>query len=329
MSENKVVISVKDLKKQFKVPQKSEGFMASFKSLFHRVYREVKAVDGVSFEIKEGELVAFLGPNGAGKTTTLKMLAGILHPSAGKVSVLDFTPQDRKPQFQKQITLIMGQKNQLWWDLPPTDTYLLNKDIYNIPNDQYQSTLEELVDILDVKDIMDTPVRKLSLGQRMKCELIAALLHKPKVIFLDEPTIGLDIVVQRKIRAFLKEYNRKYNATIILTSHYMDDVKEICDRVILINRGRKVYDDQIKNLIANYAKDKYLKVDFEKEVQKSDLQKVGEIIHFDGYSATVSVPRNEHAKKVSELLMEFPVDNIDIQEIELEDILIRSFSEHV
>jgi ABC-2 type transport system ATP-binding protein len=324
-----VAIKVHNLKKYFSVAQRGEGFAASVSSLFKREYREVKAVDGISFEIEHGEMVAFLGPNGAGKTTTLKMLSGILYPTSGEVKVLGFTPQKRQKQFQKQISLVMGQKNQLWWDLPATDTFLLNKDIYKIPNDQYQAILEELTELLDVRDILSTPVRKLSLGQRMKCELIASLLHQPKIIFLDEPTIGLDLVVQKKIRGFLKEYNKKYNATIILTSHYMDDVKEVCDRVILINHGHKVYDDQIKKLISQHANKKYLKVDFEEEIKRADLEKIGEVVEFNGFQATIAVPRQEHAKKAAELLTDFSVDNIDIQEVELEDIIIKSFSETV
>ena len=323
------IIKVHNLKKHFKVAQKGEGFTASITSLFKREYREVKAVDGISFEIQPGEMVAFLGPNGAGKTTTLKMLSGILYSTSGEIKVLGFTPHERKPKFQKQISLVMGQKNQLWWDLPPTDTFLLNKDIYKIPNDQYNSFLDELTELLEVKDILSTPVRKLSLGQRMKCELIASLLHKPTTIFLDEPTIGLDIVVQKKIRAFLKEYNKKYNATIILTSHYMDDVKEICDRVILINHGRKVYDNQIKQLISEYANEKYLRVDFEDKVKIEDLKGIGKVVEFDGFQATIAVPRHNHAKKAAELLTKFSVDNIDIQEVELEDIIIKSFSGRV
>jgi len=322
-------ISVRNLTKHFQVAQKGEGFRGSVKSLFTKQYKSVKAVDDVSFEINTGEMVAFLGPNGAGKTTTLKMLSGILYPTSGDVNVLGFTPQQRQSQFQKKISLVMGQKNQLWWDLPPTDTFLLNKDIYSIPTKHYTAILGELTELLEVKDILSTPVRKLSLGQRMKCELIASLLHQPEVIFLDEPTIGLDLVVQKKIRAFLKDYNRKYDATIILTSHYMDDVKEICDRVILINHGRKVYDDAIKTLIAEYANEKYLKVDFEKKVKKEDLEKIGNVVEFDGFQATIAVPRETHAMKASELLTIFPVENIDIQEVELEDIIIKSFSEKI
>ena len=323
------VIHVKNLKKYFKVAQKGEGFGAAVASLFRREYREVKAVDGVSFDIQAGEMVAFLGPNGAGKTTTLKMLSGILQPTSGEASVLGFNPQERNPEFQRQISLVMGQRNQLWWNLPATDTFMLNKDIYKVPSDQYRSMLNELVALLDLEDVLSSPVRKLSLGQRMKCELIASLLHRPKVIYLDEPTIGLDLAMQKKIRVFLKEYNKKHNATVILTSHYMDDVKEVCDRVILINHGRKIYDDQIKKLISEYAHEKYLQVDFEDEVRKEDLEGIGKIVEFNGFQATIAVPRAEHAKKAAELLTRFEVDNIDIQEVELEDIILKSFAEHV
>jgi len=320
------VIKVKNVKKYFSVAQKGEGFGASLISLVYKKYKEVKAVDDISFEIKSGEMVAFLGPNGAGKTTTLKMLSGILYPSEGTVSVLGYTPQNRQPEFQKQIALVMGQKNQLWWDLPPTDTFLLNKDIYSIPTSQYKSTLEELVDLLEVENILTTPVRKLSLGQRMKCELIASLLHIPKILFLDEPTIGLDLVIQKKMRSFLKKYNKKNDATIILTSHYMDDVKEVCDRVILIDHGHKIYDDQIDKLITEYANEKYLKIEFANEVSKENLKGIGSIIEFDGLQATVAVPRKDHAKKAAELLAKFEIDNIDIAEVELEDIILKYFT---
>ena len=323
------VIRVKNLMKYFKVAQKSEGFGAAVASLFRREYREVKAVDGVDFDIRAGEMVAFLGPNGAGKTTTLKMLSGILHPTSGNVTVLGFNPQERNREFQKQISLVMGQRNQLWWNLPATDTFLLNKDIYKIPSGQYRSMLDELVALLDLEDVLSAPVRKLSLGQRMKCELVASLLHRPSVVFLDEPTIGLDLLMQKRIRAFLKEYNKKHDATIILTSHYMDDVKEVCDRVILINHGRKVYDDQIKKLISEHADEKYLRVDFEEEVRKEDMEGIGTIVEFGGLQATIAVPRAEHAKKAAELLARFKIDNIDIQEVELEDIILKSFAEHV
>lgn len=321
------VIKVSNLSKTFKVPQKEEGFFASLKSLVKREYKDVKAVDNISFDIKVGEMVAFLGPNGAGKTTTLKMLSGILYPSKGKISVLGHTPQKREVEFQKQISLVMGQKNQLWWDLPPTDTFLLNKDIYKIPKQRYEENLEELVELLEVREILGTPVRKLSLGQRMKCELIASLLHQPKVIFLDEPTIGLDIAIQKKIRQFLKDYNKKHNATIILTSHYMDDVKAICERVIVIDHGHKIYDDSLTKLISEYADEKSLKIDFEKEIGREDIEKFGEIVEFNGFQATIDVPRKTHTKIAADILTSLPIDNIDIQEIELEDIILKLFNE--
>lgn len=321
------VIDVNELKKHFKVSQKEEGFVPALTSLFRRSYKITKAVDDISLSIHEGEMVGFLGPNGAGKTTTLKMLSGILYPTAGDVKVLGYKPQDRKPEFQKKISLVMGQKNQLWWDLPPTDTFLLQKDIYKIPTTHYNSTLEELVELMEVKDILQTQVRRLSLGQRMKCELIAALLHQPRILFLDEPTIGLDITIQKKIRSFFKQYNKKFNTTIILTSHYMDDVKEICKRVIMIDHGHKIYDGQITELIAAYAKEKYLRVDFEEEVTKSKLEKIGTVLEFDGISATISVPRRQHASKAAELLSDFPVENLDIQEVELEDIILKYFTQ--
>jgi ABC-2 type transport system ATP-binding protein len=270
-------------------------------------------------------MVGFLGPNGAGKTTTLKMLSGILYPTSGAISVLDFTPQDRKAVFQKQIALVMGQKNQLWWDLPATDTFTLQKDIYKVPTDQYNKTLNELVELLDVKDILLTQVRRLSLGERMKCELIAALLHRPKVLFLDEPTIGLDIVVQKKIRSFFKEYNKRFKTTIILTSHYMDDVKEICDRVIMIDHGHKIYDGKINQLVAEYANEKYIEVEFDEDVQRESLEKIGNVVEYEFLKAVISVPREGHTKKAAEILEKFPVVNLDIQDVELEDIIMKYF----
>lgn len=320
------VIQIKNLKKYFTVAEKEAGLAASIKSLFVRKYKEVKAVDNISFDVNEGEIVGFLGPNGAGKTTTLKMLTGILYPTSGSISVLGYIPQERRSEFQKQISLVLGQKNQLWWDLPPTDAFLLNKDIYEIPEKQYRETLEELVKLLAVEDILATPVRKLSLGQRMRCELIASLLHRPKILFLDEPTIGLDVVMQKRIRKFLKNINREFKTTIILTSHYMEDVEAICERVVMINKGHKIYDGTIRSLIDTYATEKYLQVDFESEVKRSDLTKIGKVIEFDGLKATIAVTRKDHAQKAAKLLTTFPVDNLDIQEISLEDVIVKYFS---
>lgn len=326
MDTTTTAILVDHLQKTFRVPLKKEGFTNSLRSLFSREYKEVKAVDDVSFTINHGEMVGFLGPNGAGKTTTLKMLSGILYPTSGTLNVIGHTPQLREKNFQKQISLVMGQKNQLWWDLPPTDTFLLNKDIYGIPDKQYKETVDELVELLELEDILTTQVRKLSLGQRMKCELLASLLHRPKILFLDEPTIGLDIVIQKKVRGFLKEYNRKFNTTIILTSHYMDDVKEVCNRVIMIDHGHKIYDGDLTELIKTYAKEKYLTLEFDTEVKKSDLLDFGKVVDYDGLKATISVPRQTHTHIAAKILEKLPVINLDIQEVELEEIIMKVFA---
>jgi ABC-2 type transport system ATP-binding protein len=323
---SKPVIHVDQLTKTFKVPKKDEGFGASVKFLFHRTYKTVTAVDHVSFDINEGEIIGFLGPNGAGKTTTLKMLTGILYPTSGTVDVLGYTPTDRKVAFQKQISLVMGQKNQLWWDLPPTDGFRMNKEIYRIPDAQYRKTLDELVDLLDIGKLLTTPVRKLSLGERMKCELIASLLHRPKVLFLDEPTIGLDVATQKRVREFLTSINRNFGTTIILTSHYMEDVEAVCKRIILINHGHNVYDGTLDGLIQKYATEKYLQADFSEKIPRSSLSKIGRVVEYDGWKATIAVPRDGHAQKAAKLLTSFPVDNLDIMEIKLEDIMITHFS---
>lgn len=325
MSEN-LVIEVKNLSKHFSVPVKEEGFGASVKSLFNRKYKTVKAVDKVSFSIAEGEMVGFLGPNGAGKTTTLKMLTGILYPTKGDLQVLGFTPTDRLVAFQKQISLVLGQKNQLWWDLPPTDGFLMNKEIYGIPTEVYRKTLDELVELLDISDVLSTPVRKMSLGQRMKCELIASLLHRPKLLFLDEPTIGLDVATQKRVREFLRKINREFNTTIILTSHNMEDVEAVCERILMIDHGHKVFDGAISDLINTYATEKYLSLEFEDDVSQKELAKLGRVVEYEGWKATIAVARKDHAKRAAELLTKFRVDNLDIQEIKLEDIILKHFS---
>ena len=320
------VISVKNLKKYYKVHQNEPGLLGSIKSLFNRKYYDVKAVDGVNFEIGEGELVGFIGPNGAGKTTTLKVLSGLLYPTSGDVSVLGYTPWDRKPVFQKQFSLVMGQKNQLWWDLPAIESFILNKEIYEVSNDKYEATLNELVDLLDVKEVLKVQVRKLSLGQRMKMELIAALIHNPKILFLDEPTIGLDVVMQKKMRDFIKEYNRRYNATIVLTSHYMDDVKELCKRVIIIDKGKVLFDGALDEIIKKFANHKLLTVVFSKEVSEKELKKIGEIKEFEMPRATISVLRDKVSSSASRLLESFPVADLNIEEPKIEDIIREVFT---
>lgn len=325
MSQKNAVITVENLKKYFKVYKKEPGLWGSIKSLWHREYEEVKAVDDVSFTINQGEIVGFIGQNGAGKTTTLKVLSGLLYPTGGEVRVLGFNPWDRKPEFQKQFSLVMGQKNQLWWDLPAIETFLLNKAIYEIPDKQYQQTLNKLVELLDVADILNVQVRKLSLGQRMKCELIAALLHNPKVLFLDEPTIGLDVVMQKVLRDFIKAYNQEFNATVILTSHYMEDVKELSERAIIIDRGQKVFDGKLKDIITKYARNKILRLTMTGKVKKSELSTFGQVKEFELPSATLLVPRAQATKVASQLLTSLPVEDINIEEPPIEAIIREVF----
>src|SRR3989344_5437155 len=320
------VISVRHLKKYYRVHEKEPGLKGSIRSLFTRKYTQVKAVDNIDFTIEEGELVGFIGPNGAGKTTTLKVLSGLLYPTSGEVSVLGFNPWDRKAQFQKQFALVMGQKNQLWWDLPPMETFILNKEIYEVPEDQFKKTLDKLIELLDVKDILKIQVRKLSLGQRMKCELIAALLHNPKVLFLDEPTIGLDVVMQKVMRDFVKQYNRQFKSTIILTSHYMGDVKELCERVIIIDKGKILFDGKLQNVIDRFARNKIITVVFSRDIDQRKLAEFGNIREYQFPRAKINVPRKDVAKLSAKLLSDFPVADLVIEEAPIEAIIREVFT---
>lgn len=319
-------IQVNRLKKYYQVHQKEPGLAGSIRSLFQRKYYNVKAVDNISFDIEEGELVGFIGPNGAGKTTTLKCLSGLLYPTGGTVSVLGYTPYERNHKYLKQIALVMGQKNQLWWDLPAIETFILNREIYEVPKEQYEKTLDELSEMLEVKDILKVQVRKLSLGQRMKMELIAALIHSPKVLFLDEPTIGLDVVMQKKMRDFIKDYNRRHKATIILTSHYMDDVKELCKRVIIIDKGKLLFDGELEEIIKKYADHKLITVVFSKEVDAEKLAAVGTVKEYSYPKAVIQVKREAASVAAAELLQGFPVADLNIEEAEIEDIIREVFT---
>ncbi len=319
------LITVKKLSKTYEYHKKQAGLLNSVKSLFHREKLFTEAVKKIDFTIEEGELIGFLGPNGAGKTTTLKMLSGILYPTSGEAKVLGHTPSKRQKEFQKQFALVMGQKNQLWWDLPAIESFILNKEIYEIPDKQYQETLDELVELLDIKDILEIQVRKLSLGQRMKCELVAALLHSPKVLFLDEPTIGLDVVSQNNIREFLKKYNKKKKTTIILTSHYMEDVEQLCDRVIIINHGEIMYDGALEQLLNNYIDHKILEVTFTENVSKEKLTKLGKIKEKTTKRVVLEVPKADAKKVAIKLLNSFPVDDILINEMEIDDVIRKIF----
>lgn len=319
------LIRVKNLVKIYQVAEKESGFTGSVKSLFHRKYNKVRAVDDISFTVEEGELIGFIGPNGAGKTTTLKCLTGLLYPTSGDISVFDHKPWQRKTEFLKNIAFVMGQKNQLWWDLPPTETFLLNKEIYEIPDNQFKDVLAELSQLLEVKDILKTQVKKLSLGQRMKCELIAALLHSPKILFLDEPTIGLDVVVQKKLREFIKEYNQKYKSTIILTSHYMKDVQALAKRVIIINSGKILYDGKLENLIKKYAPYKSITIILKKETDLEKIKHLGQIKSFEYPQVVLNVKSQNSNKVAAEILKDLPVEDLNIEEADIEDVIRQVF----
>ncbi len=300
--------------------------MGSMRSFFKRTYETSKAVDDISFSIEQGELIGFIGPNGAGKTTTLKCLSGLIYPTGGEIKVLGYTPFDRNHDFLRSISLVMGQKSQLWWDLPPMESYLLYKEMYDIPDKRFKETLDELVELLDLKEVLHVQVRKLSLGQRMKCELVAQLLHSPKILFLDEPTIGLDIVMQQKIRSFVREYNKKFNATILLTSHYMDDVKELCKRVIIINHGKLLYDGALSDIVSKHTQLKRISVVFGKEIPKKELEKLGIIISHDGINTVIEIAKEKAPEMTSHLLSHFPVEDLTVEEPQIEEIISTIFS---
>lgn len=320
-------VSVSRLEKNFKVFKRAPGLIATFRSVFSRPTEIVKAVDDISFSIEQGELVGFIGPNGAGKTTTLKCLSGLLYPSEGTVRVLGFEPFKRKSEFLKEISLVMGQKNQLWWDLPSIETFRLNKEIYDIKDSDFEETLDELTSLLEVKNLVNTQVRQLSLGQRMKMELIAALIHKPKVLFLDEPTIGLDVVMQKKIRDFISSYNKKFHATIILTSHYMADVKQLCKRVIIIDHGRIMYDGSLDKLVEKYADFKIIIAQFKSNnIDKADLARLGKINYFETQKVSLTVPKNKIRQAATEILAKFPIEDLTIEEPEIEKVIRMVFT---
>lgn len=320
------VISVKNLKKHYQVHEKEAGLKGTIKSLFKRKYKTVKAVDNISFDIAAGELVGFIGPNGAGKTTTLKCLSGLLYPTSGDINVLGYNPWDRKPEMQKQFSLVMGQKNQLWWDLPAMETFLLNKEIYEVPADKFKKTLDTMVDILDIGKVLNVQVRKLSLGQRMKCELVASLLHQPKVLFLDEPTIGLDVVMQKTLRDFVKEYNREFNSTIILTSHYMDDVRQLCQRVIIIDQGKILFDGKLQSVIDRYARTKILTFTFAENVEQVQLEKFGTVKEYEFPKVKLVVKREDATKHAAKILSDFAVADVVIEEPSIEAIIREVFT---
>ena len=314
-----MIIKVDHLSKSFDYYKKELGLKNSLKNLFFREKLTKEAVNDISFEINEGEMVGFLGPNGAGKTTTLKMLSGILHPTAGQARVLGFVPWERKKAFKMQFAIVMGQKNQLWWDLPANESLYLNKCIYEVDDRDYQATLAELTELLDVKDLLSVQVRRLSLGERMKMELVAALLHKPKLIFLDEPTIGLDILSQKRIRQFFKYYNQEKKATIILTSHYMEDVENLCKRTIIINQGRLVFDGDLRRVNDVFAQSKIIRLQLSNPVKPELLATFGQVKEHSDFAATLEVPRSEVKECSKAILDRLPVVDFNIEDIPVEE----------
>ncbi len=322
---NEKAIIVEGLTKNFEFSERKPGLFGSLKSLITPSKKTLQALKSVSFTIDQGELVGFIGPNGAGKTTTLKVLSGLLYPTSGYVQVLGYDPWDRHPEFLKKISLVMGQKNQLWWDLPARDTFELNKAIYEISDNKYKEALSELCRILEVEKLLDIQVRRLSLGQRMRLELIAALLHRPKVLFLDEPTIGLDVVAQQKIRDFIFDYNKRYSATIILTSHNMDDLIDLAKRVIVISKGNLLFDGGLKDLISRFAKEKIIKVYLGKSTDIKKFEDIGKVKRYNYPQAILSVPREASAVAAAELLQNFPITDLTIEEEPIDDIVRRVF----
>jgi ABC-2 type transport system ATP-binding protein len=313
-----------NLRKVYRVYRKENGIAGAIKGLFKRKYDETPAVDGVSFSVEPGEFVGFLGPNGAGKTTTLKMLSGLVQPSSGEASVLGFVPWHRKNAMKRQFSLLMGQKNALWWDLPARESLELNRAIYGIERDDFQRTVDELTALLDCRDKLGVMVRELSLGERMKFELIAALLHHPKVLFLDEPTIGLDVISQKKVREFLKAYNADNRITILLTSHYMQDIEELCERVILIDHGKLFFDGPLDAVLDRFATTKLLEVEFA-TVCGADFARLGRIVESEGTRIKLEVPRAQVADVCRELLACGPVTDFSVQEIPIEEIIRQVF----
>ena len=317
-------VRVDELNKTFLVPEREAGLRASVKSLVRRKHREVRAVDDIGFEVGQGEVVGFLGPNGAGKTTTLKMLSGLLYPTSGEARVLGHIPSKRERDFLRRITLVMGNRNQLQWDLPALDSYELNRAIYRIPRGDFTSLRDELIELLDVGDLVRKPVRNLSLGERMKVEIVGSLLHRPQVLFLDEPTIGLDVTMQKRIREFVAEYNRRYDATVLLTSHYMADVVALCKRVVVIHHGKILFDGPLARLGEEFEAFKTLTVEVSEDLDLSDY---GDVLGREDGRVKLRVPRAETARVTARLLAERDIVDLTVEDPPIEDVIELVFAQ--
>ncbi len=324
MSASTSVIQVASLRKTYQVPEREAGLAAAVRSLVRRKTKDVKAVDGVSFEVAPGEIVGFLGPNGAGKTTTLKMLSGLLYPTGGEARVLGHLPSKREKAFLRQITLVMGNRNQLVWDIPALDSFELNRAIYQIPEAEFKRTRDEFIELLELGELVKKPVRNLSLGERMRMEITGALLHRPKVLFLDEPTIGLDVTMQKRIRVFIAEYNRRYAATVLLTSHYMADVEALCKRVIVIHHGQILFDGDLSGLVERFSASKT--IGFSLEDPSVDLSAYGEVSERDGSRVTLRVPKAETSRVTAQLLTDLAVEDLTVEDAPIDDVIERVFA---
>ena len=323
MSES--VVHVNELTKIFKVPEREPGLRAAAKALVRRTTRDVHAVEAISFEIEPGEVVGFLGPNGAGKTTTLKMLAGLLYPTSGEARVLGHIPSKREKDYLRRMTMVMGNRNQLQWDIPALDSFELYRAIYRLRREDYVAMRDELVELLDVGDLVRKPVRNLSLGERMKVEIVGSLLHRPQVLFLDEPTIGLDVTMQKRIRTFVAEYNQRHDATVLLTSHYMADVEALCKRVIVIHHGRILFDGALSSLANEFAAYKTIGVLLENG--NAELDGYGEVTSRDGDRTVLRVPKAETSRVAARLLSEHEVLDLTIEEPPIEDVIELVFAQ--
>lgn len=319
------IISVKNVSKVYDILKKEPGLLGSLKTLISRKYEKKIGVDNINFSINEGDFIGFIGPNGAGKTTTIKMLSGIIHPSSGEINVMGFTPKKLQNSFKKQFAITMGQKNQLWWDIPPLDSFQLLKEIYEISEEDYNQILEELTTLLEVNHLLKVPLRNLSLGERMKMEIIGSLLHSPKVLFLDEPTIGLDVPSRRKIRQFLKYINKEKKITIILTSHYLEDIEELCNRIIAINKGKIIYDGSIKSLPSAALNYKNVSVSFDNQNALDLLERYGELIDKTNTSAKLLIKKENIKEFGSEIFSTSFFYDLNIEDVPLDDTFENLF----
>ena len=321
------IIEIEKLTKSYRVYQKQEGVWASVTGLFNRSYREVKAVKGIDLQVEEGEFVAFLGPNGAGKTTTLKLLSGVIHPDAGHCKVMGHVPWERTNEYRRRFALVMGQKNQLWWDLPAMESFRLHQHIYGIELSEFERTRDELSEMLDVGRLLTQPVRELSLGERMKMELMAALLHSPDVLFLDEPTIGLDVVAQHRIQQFLRDYQEERKNTILLTSHYMKDIAALCKRVVIIANGEIYHDGSLEEIVDQFSGDKIVTLQIAEGQSMDNLSKLPNVLEFEEPRIKFRVARDDVARTLGDVLASHNVEDIVVEDLPLEEVIARVFSQ--